>query len=133
MSSFKRTEQSFRGNESSAFYKKIRSVRHPVLKLLFPLLLLILTIPLLYFRIGCVWNYFLGVPCPGCGMTRALIALLRGDIITSLKYHFMLFSLPVLYLYVFFDGKLFKNKILNNGLLIIILIGFLIRWIINLV
>jgi len=28
-----------------------------------------------------------GVPCPGCGMTRAASALLRGDLSLALDYH----------------------------------------------
>lgn len=28
-----------------------------------------------------------GVDCPGCGMTRAFLALARGDISQSFKYH----------------------------------------------
>ena len=133
MFGYKKIKRGFRENESSDFYKRVKSVKYPVLKLLFPLFLLLLTVPLLYFRIGCVWNYFFGIPCAGCGMTRALIALLRGDFAASFKHHFMLFSLPVLYLYIFFDGKLFKNKFLNNGLLILILLGFFIRWIVHIV
>ena len=29
----------------------------------------------------------LGIPCPGCGLTRATFYLLRGDLRTSLTYH----------------------------------------------
>jgi hypothetical protein len=29
----------------------------------------------------------LGIPCPGCGLTRATLLLLRGDVRTSLTYH----------------------------------------------
>lgn len=28
-----------------------------------------------------------GIPCPGCGLTRATLALLRGDIPTALRFH----------------------------------------------
>ena len=30
---------------------------------------------------------FLGIPDPGCGLSRAIVALLRGDWQTSLTYH----------------------------------------------
>jgi hypothetical protein len=29
----------------------------------------------------------LGVPCPGCGLTRATLALLHGDLATALRFH----------------------------------------------
>lgn len=35
----------------------------------------------------CVSQRLLGLPCPGCGMTRALVALLHGDLGASLRYH----------------------------------------------
>lgn len=127
-----KTQQSLRKNGGSAFCKKISSVKYKGYKLLF-LLLLLLGICFLYSaKIGCVWNCFLGIPCPGCGMTRALIALLHGDVKASLKYHFMLFSVPVLFLYVWLDGQLFKSKILNIAVLTAIASGFFIKWILSL-
>lgn len=36
---------------------------------------------------GCVFYRLFYVYCPGCGGTRALLALLRGDLITSVCYH----------------------------------------------
>ena len=33
----------------------------------------------------CSFKSLLGIECPGCGMQRAFIALLRGDLILSLK------------------------------------------------
>lgn len=35
----------------------------------------------------CPFLHFVGVPCPGCGLTRATYWLLRGDLRTSITYH----------------------------------------------
>ena len=32
----------------------------------------------------CAVKLFLGIPCPGCGLTRATLALLRGDLASAL-------------------------------------------------
>ena len=42
----------------------------------------------------CMFRSFCGLPCPGCGLTHAAIALfLHGDTIASLRYHALL--LPI--------------------------------------
>ncbi len=79
--------------------------------------------------ISCVFRYFLGFTCPGCGMTRAVISALRWDFVAALEYHLMFWSVPILYLYFLFDGNLFKNKLLNRGVFTIIVVGFIINWI----
>ncbi len=43
----------------------------------------------------CIFRLFTGLPCPGCGLTRAGIALLNGDIVSSFRFH--PFLLPVLF------------------------------------
>ncbi len=35
----------------------------------------------------CPVRYVLGIPCPGCGLSRAATALLQGNWQTSLTYH----------------------------------------------
>jgi len=35
----------------------------------------------------CILHRITGLPCPGCGMTRSLGHLLRGDVAHSLTYH----------------------------------------------
>ncbi|MBK8366264.1 MAG: DUF2752 domain-containing protein [Bacteroidetes bacterium] len=35
----------------------------------------------------CFLKSHFGLECPGCGMQRSLIALLKGDILESLHYH----------------------------------------------
>lgn len=36
---------------------------------------------------SCFFKSHFGMECPGCGMQRSLIALLKGDIMDSLQYH----------------------------------------------
>lgn len=48
---------------------------------------------LLFYR--CPFQFFFGVSCPGCGMTRAFIALLHLDIVGAFRYH-PLFPLAIL-------------------------------------
>jgi hypothetical protein len=35
----------------------------------------------------CGFRFLVGAPCPGCGMTRACLALARGDVAASLALH----------------------------------------------
>lgn len=79
--------------------------------------------------IGCVWRKFFGFHCPSCGLTRAWLCFLKGDLGGAFSYHFMFWSVPVLFLYVFFKGNLFKNEKLNYVVLGAILLGFIVRWI----
>ena len=50
--------------------------------------------------VGCVFLYFLGIPCPGCGMTRALRALLRLDFAAAFGYHPLIFAMPYVFCYL---------------------------------
>ncbi len=70
-----------------------------------------------------------GVHCLGCGMSRAIICALQFDFSAAFSYHLMFWSLPVLYLCFWLDGKLFKNKAFNVIFYILISTGFLANWI----
>jgi len=127
-----KTKHSFRISESCVFLKRLKRVKYKALKLFFPIALMIGAYILYKMGIGCVWKSLTGLPCPGCGMTRAVFALLRGDVLLSLKRHFMLFSLPIIYMYIVFDGRLFKNRKINTAVLALIMLGFLARWLLAL-
>ena len=83
--------------------------------------------------IQCLIKPLLGIPCPGCGMTRAYIRVLHLDFAGAFRFHPMFWAMPILFTYYLFDGKLIKNKWVDNGILILIGVGFLVNWIIQLV
>jgi hypothetical protein len=45
----------------------------------------------------CPTALFLGIPCPGCGLTRATLALFRGDFRTAVGFHPLVFVLAPLF------------------------------------
>lgn len=45
---------------------------------------------------GCIFRRFTGIKCPGCGGTRALKALLEGNIVEA--FHYNLYWLPCLFM-----------------------------------
>jgi Protein of unknown function (DUF2752) len=47
-----------------------------------------------------------GVPCPGCGLTRASLALLRGDVHGALHLHPLVWLLAPLFVVFFGSGLL---------------------------
>ena len=69
---------------------------------------------LLMFSLGitCPIKYITGVSCAGCGMTRAWLGCLRGDIRTAFMYH-PLFPLPALLIPVFLLRRKIPRRILR--------------------
>ena len=71
------------------------------------LLLIPFTILALLYNIGwirpaewlppCLFHFVTGLPCPGCGGTRAFAAILRGDLIHAFFYHPVVPFCSVLY------------------------------------
>ena len=47
------------------------------------------------YKIPCVFNYATGLQCPGCGLTRASLAILRGDIPGAISFNALIFTAPI--------------------------------------
>ena len=47
-------------------------------------------------QIPCFYKSVFGVECPGCGMQRAIIALLRGEFVESFKLYPALLSIMIM-------------------------------------
>lgn len=97
--------------------------------------MLLATLLLVYFSLvytlfpllgwDCVFIEWFGIPCPGCGMSRAAAALLRLDFSAAFGYHPLVFAMPYVMVYLFFD---LRPRRLHNGILLGIGIAALIHW-----
>lgn len=83
----------------------------------------------LYFAtgIGCPILYVTGIPCPGCGMSRACLKLLQLDFTGAFHYHPLCFILPIIapFLLLRFYGKVSDGPYLW-GLVLICILFFLV-------
>lgn len=57
-------------------------------------------------RLGCLFHTLLGISCMSCGMTRAYVSLMHGDLGTAFFYHPLFWSMPIIYFVLFFRKKL---------------------------
>ena len=60
-------------------------------------------------KIGCPIRYIWGIKCPGCGMTRAYQALLKGDVGAAYQHHPLFYLVPIM-LVVWVFGRCFPKK-----------------------
>ncbi len=92
----------------------------------------------------CPFLHVLGVPCPGCGLTRATYWLLRGDLRTSLRLHafapiFLLTLLVVTTAGVLPESPrrsfLAKLEVLESrtGIALVLLAALILYWVVRLV
>jgi len=81
----------------------------------------------------CPFKAIFHIPCPGCGMTRAYLSLLRLDFAAAFAFHPMFWSVPILLADYLLDGRIFKWKWLNTALIAGIFLGFFLNWIFMLI
>jgi len=79
--------------------------------------------------VGCPILFFTGIPCMGCGMTRACLALLRLDFSVAFSCHPLYFLLPALVIFVLFYDKIPKKprNICLTAIIFLFIIVYLVR------
>jgi len=66
---------------------------------------------------SCVFMSFIGVPCPGCGLTRAYASLFSLDIRSAFIWHPMFWAVPV-FIIAWLCKKYIKSKYPGQTLLL---------------
>lgn len=56
-----------------------------------------------FFVTGCPIRFMTGIPCPGCGMTRAVTSALHLDFAEAFRFHPLFPLAPFLILYMIFE------------------------------
>ena len=82
--------------------------------------------------IPCVFRAALGVRCPGCGTTRAWLAAICGRLPEAFSYNPLFWAVPVLYIFILYDGHIFRKELLNRAVCLTILAGYLVLFLLRL-
>jgi hypothetical protein len=82
-------------------------------------------------RVPCAINHVTGLQCPGCGTTRALTALVEGDIATAFNFNQLIFFIPLFLIALQLTKHSQNKKIYEVSIVTIALIAtlgfFLVR------
>lgn len=71
-----------------------------ILRHILRIAVMLIILAALYFVWRCPSKLIFGLPCPGCGMTRAAVSLLRLDFKSAFYYHPLVFIMPPVFLYI---------------------------------
>lgn len=113
--------------------KKIKEINPEIVRkdfLLSLMAMIILALALFILDIGCPTRFLTGICCPGCGMTRAVMHLCKGDVAGAIHYHPLVFTLPIIVVLFVFKDRI--NKKVLNIILITIIVLFISVYIIRL-
>ncbi len=81
---------------------------------------------LLLLDTGCVFYHTTGIPCPGCGMTRAYLAAMRLDFAEAFRMHPLWpVTVPLLAVSLWKNGRIFPSSHANRIFYLALLTAYL--------
>lgn len=84
---------------------------------------LLAVVGILLLDVGCVFRRITGIPCPGCGMTRAHLAALRLDFRAAFYYHPLWFlPVPLMLCQAVKPGGVFRKPQWNTAAAVFLLV-----------
>ncbi len=116
--------------EKKKFFRKPVNLKF---KFAFTIIYLLVVMMASVLKLPCIFVGTIGIPCPGCGMTRALKAAITFDFVKAFSYHWMFWALPIMYIYFLWEGRLFENKKIDKVIWYVIGGGFLANWVYRLI
>lgn len=96
--------------------------------------LLILWGVLLILNTGCIFYHTTGIPCPGCGMTRAYLAALHLDFMEAFRMHPLWpVTVPLLAVSLWKNGRIFSGRKANTLFYLLFLLAYLAVYILRMI
>lgn len=75
----------------------------------------------------CPLYYYTGIYCPGCGNTRALSALLHGNLLDSLRKNILFIPAVITLILLLVRPRLAYNRFFAWGITIVVILFFILR------
>ena len=84
--------------------------------------LLVASVVFIWSLIGCPFRFLFGIPCPGCGMTRAYGSLLTGHWRDAFHWHPLFIPLPAMLALYILNPPFLRRKWVNRTFLAVLLV-----------
>ena len=81
-------------------------------------------------HVGCPIKFVTGVSCPGCGMTRAWLSVVHGDVHQAVAYHPLFWTVPFVMALVIADPGV-RSPWARTAVVLLVLV-FVTVWLIRL-